>query len=90
MEKDSAGAHDMDVPHPAELRRRLGRGHVSYDFQLGGMNASFAFDPRLGFAGLMVVGNMSGWFLVEFLSEPPPQGTTDPVLVGRRKCSDEF
>lgn len=33
--------------------------------QLGGMPASKSFDVTVGLCGVMVVGNMCGWFFVE-------------------------
>jgi hypothetical protein len=33
--------------------------------QLGGMSAAKSFDTTVGLSGLMVVGNLSGWFFVE-------------------------
>lgn len=33
--------------------------------QLGGMSVAKSFDTTVGLSGLMVVGNMCGWFFVE-------------------------
>lgn len=33
--------------------------------QLGGMSAAKSFDTTVGLMGLMVVGNLCGWFFVE-------------------------
>jgi len=35
--------------------------------QLGGMSAAKSFDTTVGLCGLMVVGNMCGWYFVEGL-----------------------
>lgn len=35
--------------------------------QLGGMSSSASFDTSVGVTGLMVVGNMFGWYLIERL-----------------------
>ncbi|KAF2009537.1 general substrate transporter [Aaosphaeria arxii CBS 175.79] len=40
-------------------------GYMSYFMQLGGMSAARSFDATVGMSGLMVVGNMAGWFFVE-------------------------
>lgn len=40
-------------------------GYMSYFMQLGGMSAPKSFDTTVGMSGLMVVGNICGWFLVE-------------------------
>ncbi|KAF1848237.1 general substrate transporter [Cucurbitaria berberidis CBS 394.84] len=40
-------------------------GYMSYFMQLGGMSVSKSFDTTVGMSGLMVVGNMFGWLLVE-------------------------
>jgi hypothetical protein len=42
-------------------------GYMSYFMQLGGMAVSTSFDMTVGMSGIMVVGNMFGWFLVEKL-----------------------
>ena len=34
--------------------------------QLGGMGAKASFDTSTGILGLMVIGNMAGWFFVEY------------------------
>ncbi|KAH7136305.1 general substrate transporter [Dactylonectria macrodidyma] len=41
-------------------------GYMSYYFQLAGMNPSVSFDTTVGLAGLMVAGNMMGWFFVDY------------------------
>lgn len=40
-------------------------GYMSYFMQLGGMSAPDSFDTSVGMCGLMLVGNMTGWFWVE-------------------------
>jgi hypothetical protein len=40
-------------------------GYMSYFMQLGGMSAGDSFDTSVGITGLMVVGNITGWFWVE-------------------------
>ncbi|KAH8879311.1 hypothetical protein GQ53DRAFT_849711 [Thozetella sp. PMI_491] len=40
-------------------------GYMSYFMQLGGMSAENAFSATVGLSGVMVVGNMCGWFFVE-------------------------
>ncbi|KAF6806627.1 maltose permease [Colletotrichum sojae] len=42
-------------------------GYMSYYLQLAGMSAAVSFDTTVGLAGLMVVGNVVGWFLVDYL-----------------------
>jgi hypothetical protein len=34
--------------------------------QLGGMSAARSFDTTVGLCGLMVVGNMFGWYFVDW------------------------
>ncbi|KAH8900772.1 general substrate transporter [Thozetella sp. PMI_491] len=41
-------------------------GYMSYFMQLAGMASAQAFDATVGISGLMVVGNLSGWFFVEY------------------------
>ncbi|KIV98804.1 uncharacterized protein PV09_09454 [Verruconis gallopava] len=41
-------------------------GYMSYFMQLGGMSAERSFDTSVGITGLMVIGNMAGWFWVEY------------------------
>lgn len=36
-------------------------------FQLAGMSPAISFDTTVGLCGLMVVGNMAGWFTVDLL-----------------------
>ncbi|PVH84991.1 general substrate transporter [Cadophora sp. DSE1049] len=40
-------------------------GYMSYFMQLGGLPSGQAFDATVGLSGMMVVGNICGWFLVE-------------------------
>ncbi|CAG9976109.1 unnamed protein product [Clonostachys byssicola] len=42
-------------------------GYMSYFLQLAGMSASRSFDMTVIISGVMVVGNMCSWFLVEYL-----------------------
>ncbi len=35
--------------------------------QLGGLSATKAFDTTVGLSGVMVVGNICGWWLVEWI-----------------------
>lgn len=42
-------------------------GYMSYFMQLGGMSAAKSFDATVGLSGVMVVGNICGWFFVEKL-----------------------
>ncbi|KAF9876902.1 MFS hexose transporter [Colletotrichum karsti] len=41
-------------------------GYMSYYFQLAGMSAAKSFDTTVGLAGLMVIGNIVGWFFVDY------------------------
>ncbi|KAJ4178842.1 hypothetical protein NW767_014770 [Fusarium falciforme] len=41
-------------------------GYMSYYFQLAGMAADVSFDTTVGLAGVMVVGNIVGWFFVDY------------------------
>ncbi|KAH7013116.1 general substrate transporter [Ilyonectria destructans] len=41
-------------------------GYMSYFMQLAGMDTAKSFDTTVGLCGLMVVGNMCGWFFVEW------------------------
>ena len=40
-------------------------GYMSYFMQLGGMSTQDSFDTSVGITGLMVVGNITGWFWIE-------------------------
>ncbi|KAH7138979.1 general substrate transporter [Dendryphion nanum] len=40
-------------------------GYMSYFMQLGGLSPARSFDATVGMSGLMVIGNMCGWFFVE-------------------------
>ncbi|RDW95116.1 general substrate transporter-1 [Coleophoma crateriformis] len=40
-------------------------GYMSYFMQLGGLSVARSFDATVGLSGMMVVGNLCGWFLVE-------------------------
>ncbi|KUJ16500.1 general substrate transporter [Mollisia scopiformis] len=40
-------------------------GYMSYFMQLAGLSAAKAFDATVGLSGMMAVGNICGWFLVE-------------------------
>lgn len=42
-------------------------GYMSYFLQLAGMTAAKFFDMTVIVSGIMVVGNLSNWFLVEYL-----------------------
>ncbi|KAH6686402.1 general substrate transporter [Plectosphaerella plurivora] len=42
-------------------------GYMSYFLQLAGMSAAKSFDLTVGISGIMVVGNLCSWFLVEYL-----------------------
>ncbi|KXJ94169.1 general substrate transporter [Microdochium bolleyi] len=42
-------------------------GYMSYFMQLAGLPATRAADVAVGLTGLMVVGNMAGWFTVEWI-----------------------
>jgi hypothetical protein len=42
-------------------------GYMSYFMQLAGLPTSRAFDTTVGLSGVMAVGNIAGWFLVEKL-----------------------
>lgn len=42
-------------------------GYMSYFMQLADMSASRSFDATVGISGVMLVGNMFGWFSVEWL-----------------------
>lgn len=42
-------------------------GYMSYFLQLAGMSDSAAFDMTVVISGVMVVGNMCSWFLIEYL-----------------------
>ncbi|KAL2678381.1 hypothetical protein Neosp_009127 [[Neocosmospora] mangrovei] len=41
-------------------------GYMSYYFQLAGMAPDVSFDTTVGLAGVMVVGNIVGWFFVDY------------------------
>ncbi|KAM0335576.1 hypothetical protein ACHAQA_000624 [Verticillium albo-atrum] len=41
-------------------------GYMSYFLQLAGMSAAKSFDLTVGISGIMVVGNLCSWFLVEY------------------------
>ncbi|KAI8168783.1 hypothetical protein K4K50_002388 [Colletotrichum sp. SAR 10_71] len=41
-------------------------GYMSYYFQLAGMAPAASFDTTVGLAGLMAIGNIVGWFLVDY------------------------
>ncbi|KAH7324979.1 general substrate transporter [Stachybotrys elegans] len=41
-------------------------GYMSYFLQLAGMSASQSFDATVGLCGMMVVGNVFGWFCVDW------------------------
>ncbi|KAH8666500.1 general substrate transporter [Xylariales sp. PMI_506] len=40
-------------------------GYMAYFMELAGMSSENAFSTTVGLSGVMVVGNMSGWFFVE-------------------------
>lgn len=42
-------------------------GYMSYFLQLAGMTAAKSFDMTVIISGIMVVGNLCSWFLVEYL-----------------------
>lgn len=42
-------------------------GYMSYFLQLAGMSADRSFDMTVIISGIMVVGNLCSWFLVEYL-----------------------
>ncbi|KAH7176804.1 general substrate transporter [Dactylonectria macrodidyma] len=42
-------------------------GYMSYFMQLAGMPAEQSFNATVGIGGVMLVGNISGWFLIEWL-----------------------
>lgn len=39
--------------------------YISYFMQLGSLSVSASFDASVGMSGIMVIGNICGWFLVE-------------------------
>lgn len=41
--------------------------YIGYYLALGGMNAKAVFDTSVGVMGIMLVGNIAGWFLVDIL-----------------------
>ncbi|KAJ0304619.1 hypothetical protein Brms1b_011207 [Colletotrichum noveboracense] len=41
-------------------------GYMSYYFQLAGMAPAASFDTTVGLAGLMAIGNIVGWFFVDY------------------------
>ncbi|KAM0325776.1 hypothetical protein ACHAQA_007078 [Verticillium albo-atrum] len=53
-------SYDIDG-HLAEIH-----GALAHFMQLAGMDAGVSFDVTVGLSGLMVVGNMCGWFFVEW------------------------
>lgn len=42
-------------------------GYMSYFMQLAGMPVEQSFNATVGICGVMLVGNISGWFLIEWL-----------------------
>ncbi|VUC27034.1 unnamed protein product [Clonostachys rosea] len=41
-------------------------GYMSYYFQLAGMETSKSFDTTVGLCGMMVVGNICGWWFIDW------------------------